>query len=127
MVDNSDAVNNSSDYSDAVIRKTRWGQVEADPTGGWVTIWHLVMDTTRVPDGRVDVISDAECGFDSKLIVETAGIASLVIATTEHAMSASYYPLTFEAFGIINDRFGIISEIEGLPRDWYAPFRSRRG
>ena len=42
-------------------------------------------------------------------------------------MSASYYPLTFEAFGIINDRFGIISEIEGLPRDWYAPFRSRRG
>lgn len=47
----------------------------------------------------------------------------LHIFTREHAMSAVYYPLTYKSLRIVNDSIAEIDKIQGLPRDWYAPFR----
>ncbi|WP_153548022.1 hypothetical protein [Streptomyces sp. RB17] len=113
-----------NDYSAAKIRKTVWGHVEPGQDGGWVTTWRFTMDTSRVLGEAIEIVSEVECGFESRLNVAASGESTLTVKTVRPAMSAEYYPLTFRSFRIVNDEIGIIETIEGLPRDWYAPFRS---
>ncbi|MEU6280044.1 hypothetical protein [Streptomyces sp. NPDC047028] len=111
-------------YSVAEIRKTVWGHVEPDRGGGWVTTWRFTMDTSQVPDEAIEIVSEAGSGFESRLKATASGECTLTVKTTMPAMSAEYYSLTFRSFRIVNDEIGVIETIEGLPRDWYAPFRS---
>ena len=126
MADDPNAVTNGNEYSAAEIRKTTWGRIEAASGGGWKTTWQFAMDTSQAAKGVIRVVSDAESGFESWLEVTAPGRSTLTVMTARSAMSAEYYPLTFRSFRIVNDDIGVIETIEGLPRDWYAPFRSRR-
>lgn len=125
MADDSDAVTSGDDYSAAVIKKTVWAQISAVPDGGWMTVWRFRMDTTHVTDMRTEVVRDDEHGFSAELHVTAPGEAVLQVRTLREAMSPGYYSLTFTCFRVVNDELGNIETIEDLPRDWYAPFRSR--
>ncbi len=123
MADDPGAI--SGEYSAAQIKKTTWGKTSESAEGGWETVWKFEMDTSRIGDSSVQVHSDDELGFNARLYVVENGRANLVVRTVGHAMLAEYYPLTFTSFRLVNDNLGAIETIEGLPRDWYAPFRSR--
>lgn len=112
-------------YSAAEIKKTVWGKISEVADGGWETVWEFEMDTAAVGDATCQVHRDGESGFNARLVVLAPGRANLIVSTVGHAMLAEYYPLTFMSFRLVNDNIGVIDRIEGLPRDWYAPFRSR--
>jgi hypothetical protein len=118
-------MSSGDEYSATVIRKTVWGQISPASDGGWVTLWRFQMDTTRITSVPTEVVRDNEQGFSAELHMTAPGEASLQVRTLQEAMTPEYYPLTFKSFRIVNDELGIIKTIEGLPRDWYAPFRSR--
>jgi hypothetical protein len=84
------------------------------------------MDTARVEGVRMEVFRDDAQGFAAELHVIAPGEATLEVRTSREAMSPEYYPLTFTSFRVVNDELEVIQTIEDLPRDWYAPFRSRR-
>ncbi|MFH8768169.1 hypothetical protein [Streptomyces sp. NPDC017958] len=71
------------------------------------------------------MFQNASIGFIS--IIEFLGMrnAELRIHTKEQAMSAVNYPATYSSFRIVNDELAEIEAIQGLPRDWYPPFRDR--
>lgn len=125
MADNSDAVTSGSEYSTASIKKTVWGGISPAPDGEWFTTWHLEMDTSGSLIGETEIEHNQDLGFFAVLKVLGDGSSVLSIRTSQDPMSAEYYPLTFKCFRIINDEIGNIRTIQGLPRDWYAPFRSR--
>ncbi|MET9106889.1 hypothetical protein [Streptomyces zhihengii] len=112
------------DYSAASIRKTVWGKV-FEQSDGWRTVWMLEMDSERVPESGLDITRDADLGFTSRLSPVRIRLCSLEVFTNRPAMSGEYYSPTFRSFRIVNDKIGEIEKIEGLPRDWYAPFRDR--
>ncbi|MCP2320863.1 hypothetical protein APR12_006253 [Nocardia amikacinitolerans] len=71
----------------------------------------------------VNVLSDSMIGFRAVLEMKGGVDGELHIFTSEHAMSAVNYPMTYKSFRIVNDSIAEIDKIQGLPRDWYAPFR----
>ncbi|WP_152646357.1 hypothetical protein [Streptacidiphilus albus] len=91
-----------------------------------MTIWRLKMDTPLTVGEKREIMTDIESGFQAVLSSSMPGELILQVNTERPAMSPEYYPLTFSSFRIVNDEIGPIETIEGLPRDWYAPFRSRR-
>jgi hypothetical protein len=117
-------MNSGYEYSAALINKTVWGEISQAPGGKWLTTWRFQMDTSKV-SSPLEVKADAEVGFTAMLHIVEPGMSILRVLTSRPAMSAEYYPLTFSCFRIVNDEIGAIETIEDLPRDWYAPFRSR--
>jgi hypothetical protein len=118
-------MSSGDEYAAAVIKKTVWGQVASTPDGSWVTEWHFKMDTSHVSSTDLEIKTDPDEGFTAVLHVSEPGSATLRVQTSRQAMSPEYYPMTFASFRIVNDEIGTIETIENLPRDWYAPFRSR--
>lgn len=116
-------------YAAARIRKTVWGRVTKEADGTWLTVWRFELEASSndAPGSResVHVWEDASIGFSAVLEFVAPEEADLVIRTERPAMSAEYYSPTFAAFGIVNDELAEIRAIQGKPRDWYAPFRSR--
>lgn len=124
MASNSDAVA-GGEYQAGDIKKTVWGQIRETRDGAWLTSWALGMDASRARDWNPVILVEPEVGFEAELQIVDTESATLQIKTTAPAMSAEYYPLTFSSFRIVNDEIGEIWTIEGLPRNWYAPFRTR--
>jgi hypothetical protein len=114
----------SGTYSAAALKKTKWGKIAALDGGKWETVWDLSF-TSEVPDAPVNIHEDADIGFSSTLEPAQDGSAVLRIVTRRHAMSPEYYSPTFTSFRIVNDDVAEVLTIQGLPRDWYAPFRDR--
>jgi hypothetical protein len=112
-------------YSAAQIKKTTWGEIAEIAPGVWKTVWELAMDTSRIDAGPLLIHSDDGLGFIAQLYPADTGRVRLTVYATGHAMRAEYYPLTFTTFRLVNDDVGEIETIEGLPRDWYSPFRTR--
>ena len=125
MADDPNAMSSGDEYTAAVIKKTVWGQIKSISDGAWVTEWHLHMNTSGVSSDELEIKRDTDQGFAAVLQVTGPGLATLRVRTLRQAMSPEYYPMTFACFRIVNDEIGIIETIESLPRDWYAPFRSR--
>jgi hypothetical protein len=126
MSDDSDSIKAAAAaYESVHVKKTVWGECSQCDGGGWLTTWTLQMDTSRVRSSNVDVVYERQVGFKSWLVVVDPGESRLLVKTRESPMSAQYYPLTFKSFWIVNDSVGGIATIQGLPGDWYAPFRSR--
>ncbi|MGK5641693.1 hypothetical protein ACSNOK_25735 [Streptomyces sp. URMC 126] len=71
------------------------------------------------------ILCDTAAGFRAALDLTDPREARLRVTTRDHAMSAAHFPLTYTAFRLVDDEVGRIGEIQGLPRDWYAPFRGR--
>ncbi|MGW7024975.1 hypothetical protein ACWGGS_37290 [Streptomyces decoyicus] len=115
---------NPSPYNASAIKKTTWGAFAQNPDETWETTWKLSMKAAP-KQNSILILKDDKAGFAAILHTSNPMESQLLIKTRDHAMSAIYYPLTFQAFGIVNDEFGEIDKIEGLPRDWYAPFRNR--
>ncbi|WP_062996570.1 hypothetical protein [Nocardia jinanensis] len=113
-------------YSAAHLRPTVWGTRAELDNGQWETVWRLTFATPQ-PRRSVPIHVDEKSGF--RAILETNGgtRGDLRVSTRGDAMSAAYYPLTFTSFAIVNDSVAEIREIQGRPRDWYAPFRDRIG
>ncbi|MDT0321423.1 hypothetical protein [Streptomyces millisiae] len=117
-------------YTAAALYPTTWGAVCELPDGRWETTWDLTLATPlREAAGAddIDVHQDETIGFRAVLKPDAKrGQARLRVVTDEPAMSAVYFPATFTAFGILNDQVAQIETIQGLPRGWYAPFRTRQ-
>lgn len=114
------------DYASATVRKTRWGAVTGNGGGSWTTRWRIGIQPADHPLGgrdSVEILRDDELGFVAVVSVVAADQLELRIDTAEHAMSAPYYPPTFQAFGAVDSTIASVVTIEGLPKEWYAPFR----
>ena len=114
----------SADYSAANLRPTVWGSRAELHDGRWETVWRLTFAAPRSRQTTV-VHQDEKAGFRATLETHGGIGGELRVLTREDAMAPEYYPLTFTSFAIVNDAFGEIREIQGCPRDWYAPFRGR--
>lgn len=117
----------AEDYASARIRKTRWGAVVENGDDSWTTRWRIGIDPVDDPLGgrtSVEILRDDERGFEAVVSVVAADQLELKIDTDDYAMSAPYYPLTFQAFGAIDSAIASIVTIEGQPKEWYAPFRN---
>ncbi|MGW5381458.1 hypothetical protein [Nocardia sp. NPDC003963] len=114
----------SPEYSGANLRPTVWGEVTESTDGYWETVWRLGF-TGPQPRRSLLVQANDESGFRATLETDGSADGVLRVRTRADAMSAVYYPLTFTSFAVVNDTVGEIREIQGLPRDWYAPFRDR--
>ncbi|WP_378730821.1 hypothetical protein [Nocardia brasiliensis] len=113
-----------NEYSAADLRKTVWGNITELDDGRWETVWHLEFPTSQERT-VVEVYRDDGIGFCATLQVTGDRVGELRVLTREQAMSAEYYSPTFTCFGIVNDSLAEIGTIQGLPKDWYAPFRQR--
>ncbi|WP_416566661.1 hypothetical protein [Nocardia testacea] len=111
-------------YSAADLRPTVWGSRTRHDDGRWETVWRLTFAAPRARRTSV-VHQDEEAGFRAVLETHDGTEGELRVLTRRDAMSAEYYPLTFISFAIVNDTVAEIREIQGRPRDWYAPFRNR--
>ncbi|MEU1520915.1 hypothetical protein ACH474_03700 [Nocardia rhamnosiphila] len=111
-------------YSAADLRPTVWGSRARYDDGRWETVWRLTFAAPRARQ-TLAVHQDEKAGF--RAVLETYGGTGgeLRVLTRRDAMAAEYYPLTFTSFAIVNDTVGELREIQGRPRDWYAPFRDR--
>lgn len=112
------------EYSAANLRPTVWGSRAELDDGRWETVWHLTFTAPRSREALV-VHEDEESGFRATLQTHGGTAGELRVLTHQDAMAPDYYPLTFTSFAIVNDTVGEIREIQGCPRDWYAPFRDR--
>lgn len=112
------------DYSAADLRPTAWGSRTALDDGRWETVWRLTFAAARARQTLV-VHQDEKAGFRATLETHGGTAGELRVLTRRDAMAPEYYPLTFTSFAVVNDTVGEIREIQGRPRDWYAPFRDR--
>ncbi|APA96704.1 hypothetical protein NS506_02642 [Nocardia seriolae] len=112
------------DYSSSRIHKTVWGEFSELEGGTWETMWQLGFAVPG-PAGGWEIYSDERIGFVAKLRISEEDGGELRISTRCWALSAEYYSPTFKSFSVVNDSVAAISTIQGLPRDWYAPFRDR--
>ncbi|WP_156959839.1 hypothetical protein [Nocardia sp. BMG51109] len=117
--------NESIEYSVANLRKTSWGGFRELDDESWETIWHLEFSTPQ-ESLETEVYNDDDIGFRAVLKISSDTAGRLHIFTRESAMSAVNYSPTFKCFGIINDDIAELAKIEGLPKEWYSPFRSRQ-
>ncbi|RKN46685.1 hypothetical protein [Streptomyces hoynatensis] len=115
----------SNEYSAAFLRPTKWGEITRLDDGRWETVWALSF-TAPAPAGETPVHRNDRIGFRSTLRVPDEGdrtAGQLRVVTEEEAMSAVNYPETFTSFRLVHETVAAIRTIQGLPREWYAPFR----
>ncbi|MGI5349424.1 hypothetical protein ACQEU8_14660 [Streptomyces sp. CA-250714] len=111
-------------YSADFLRKTEWGEYRELDTGEWETVWQISFREGAPSQEITDVLHDPSIGFRSYLRRRGSGEeAELVVVSQEHSTSAVNYPATYSSFRIVNEEVGEIEKIQGLPRDWYPPFR----
>ncbi|WP_344534951.1 hypothetical protein [Streptomyces albiaxialis] len=111
------------EYSVSYLRKTKWGDVRKLEDGSWETTWSLTLKQADAQVCESVVLSDPRIGFESHLAVVSPQDVRLVVITSEHAMSAVNYQPTYSSLRIVNDDIAEIESIQGLPKNWYAPFR----
>ncbi|UFS96292.1 hypothetical protein [Nocardia huaxiensis] len=115
---------NFDEYSASKVRKTVWGETSKREDGRWETVWSI--DFVGMPEvGEVVIYRDDSIGYDATLKVAGEARGELRVATSSVPMDPTYYPATWKALEIVNDSIEEIRSIQGLPRDWYAPFRNR--
>ncbi|MEV6335544.1 hypothetical protein AB0M12_12615 [Nocardia vinacea] len=112
-------------YSAEHVRKTTWGDIAEHEGGRWETVWHLSFVEPH-PAAVIAIHSNEEIGFEGTLHILENSAGELRVITDEEAMSPEYYSPTYVCFRIVNDDIAEIGTIQGLPRDWYAPFRDRK-
>jgi len=111
------------EYSASFLRQTKWGDFRELDSGEWETVWRITFRPGDSPQEDVDILDDPSIGFHSRLRGGTEEETELVVTSREHSMSAVNYPATYSSFRIVNDQVAEIQQIQGLPRDWYPPFR----
>ncbi|MFE9335930.1 hypothetical protein [Streptomyces sp. NPDC007063] len=111
------------EYSASYLRQTKWGDYRELDNGQWETVWRITFRPGYSPRRDVDILDDPSIGFHSYLRGSTEEEAELVVISQEHSASAVNYPATYSSFRIVNDEVADIQQIQGLPRDWYPPFR----
>ncbi|MFI7669048.1 hypothetical protein [Nocardia sp. NPDC049526] len=111
-------------YSAEHIRKTTWGDVTDLEGGRWETVWHLSFVEPH-PVATIEIDSDDEIGFRGTLHILENSAGELRVVTDDEPMLPEYYSPTYVCFRIVHDDIAEIGTIQGLPRDWYAPFRDR--
>jgi hypothetical protein len=111
-----------NEYPASALYPTKWGEFFQRSDGKWETVWLLLL-AHSVESREIAVHSDDSAGLVVTLHGSGKSEAELRVVTREHAMAAENYPATYKAFRLVDETIARIEEIQGLPRDWYAPFR----
>ncbi len=115
---------NEDPYPASALRKTKWGEFRQLSDGSWQTTWTLILCDNHTREA-VAVHHNESIGFTSSVHFLGMRNAELQVLTREQPMSAVNYPATYMSFRIVNDELAEIDTIQGLPRNWYPPFRDR--
>src|SRR5258707_1587348 len=96
-------------------------------TGHWRTSWALELEPLDAPHlhDAAAAAGDSEAGFMPSLTMQGQAEVLVTIETSRWGMELDYYDLTYRLFKLIDSRLGRIRFIQGTPRDWWSPFRSR--
>ncbi len=118
----------ASEYKANDIKPIRWGTLVRLSPNRWRTTWTIeleAMDTSQI-DEVVSAAYEPLAGFEAELTMPGPYTIIAVIETTRWGMELDYYELTYRLFRLINFRIGRIRFINGVPRDWWRPFRSEQ-
>jgi len=115
------------DYRHGFINALRPPEVEGE-VGSWTSRWLL---KTNRPITQSQLSQAAESSSREDVLVRLSDLGGgrlrLEIDSPRHALDVEAYPEVDHVLRTLDEALGGILEINDSPRDWWRPFRMRRG